>query len=123
MDKLPMEYIDKLFDCMELFYQDRWTKQFDSFYPKDMAKVIWQSALCGCTYDEIKRALVLLKQAARNPCELSPHYMEFYRYAKGTAVPRIQHQRPQVLRGDPAIAKQALDDINSKLRYRDKRQA
>ena len=114
MEKPEMELIDKLFNCMTEFYGDRWTKQFDRFLPEALVKTVWQSALTGCTYDQIRRVLVLLKQSSKNPDALPPHHVEFFRYARGTSTPIIAIQ-PKLPSCDPAIARRALDEIKTKL--------
>lgn len=114
MDKPEMEWIDKLFNCMREFYGERWTKQFDRWMPEELLKTLWQSALQGCTYDEIRGALVLLRQAAKNPSALPPHHLEFYRFAKGSSHPVIINQ-PKSANCNPEVARRAIDEIKSKL--------
>jgi len=118
MNKPEMETIDKLFNALASFYGSRWITQFDRWMTESMYKNLWQSALTGCTYDEMRIALVLLKQAARHPSALPPSHLEFYRYAKGTAQPALYRAPVVVGRGDPAVARRALDEINAKLRYK-----
>ncbi len=115
MDRPPMEWIDKLFDCMSQFYGKRWDSMFDRFMPVDLAKTLWQSALVGCTYDEIKRALVLLKRASQDPATKPPIHLEFYRYAKGTGTPTYRSKEDMLPRGNPEVARKALDDIRARL--------
>jgi hypothetical protein len=114
MEKPEMEWIDKLFNCMSEFYGTRWTKQFDRWMPESLLKTVWQSALQGCNYDEIRGALVLLKQAAKSPASIPPHHLEFYRFAKGTSHPVIINE-PKQTNCNPEIARLALDEIKSKL--------
>jgi hypothetical protein len=113
MEKPKMEWIDNIFNCLEIFYGKRWSKQFDQFMPIDLAKTVWQSALCGCTYDEIRNVLVLLKQAAKSASSEPPHYLEFYRYTKGAKPP--MPIETLAFRGDPEIARAAIADIRSRL--------
>lgn len=115
VERPPMEWVEKLFDCMSQFYGKRWEKRFDKFMPKDLAKTLWQSALVGCTYDEIKRALVLLKRSSQDPATEPPLHMEFYRYAKGTGKPAYRSAEDIHPKGDPEVARKALDDIRAKL--------
>jgi hypothetical protein len=118
MDKTAMESIDKLFNCMKEFYGDRWSSQFDRWLPEPVLKTQWQSALHGLNYDEIRGVLVLLRQAAKNPTAMPPHHLEFYHFAKGTARPYINNSKFPDERGDPEVARRALDEINQKLRYK-----
>lgn len=118
MEKPPMESVDKLFNCMSEFYGKRWDKMFDGCFPIHLAKALWQSALQGLTHDEIRGVLVLLKQAARSNTALPPNHLEFYNFAKGTARPYIATKTDDCKRGDPEVARRALDEINAKLRYK-----
>jgi len=118
MDKPDMQMIDKLFHCLHQFFGIRWSKQFDRWYTIPMAKVIWQTALTGLSYDDIKRALVSLQQSARSDAAKAPSHMEFFTFARQLAkgatdaeITRVTQQR-----GDPAIARAALDSIKSSLR-------
>jgi len=116
MEKPSMEWIDKLFLCMTDFYQERWTRQFDRWLPEPLFKAQWQSALQGLTHDEIRGVLLLLRQAAKSPAALPPSHLEFYNFAKGTAKPFIANQKIPANRGNSAIARRCLDEINAKLR-------
>ncbi len=78
MDKPPMEWIDKLFDCLGLFYGERFTSQFQKPKIADLYKTMWQSALYGYTYDEIRDLLVYLKQIAKIRNAKAPNHLEFH---------------------------------------------
>lgn len=114
MDKPNMEWIDRLFNCMSEFYVERWTKQFTKSMPEDLLKTIWQSALTGCTYDEIRGVLVLLRQAAKNNAAIPPHHLEFWSYCKGYSRPVIVYTS-RAFKSDPKVARSFLDEIKSKL--------
>jgi hypothetical protein len=114
----PREWIDKIFNCLELFYGERWTRQFDRWMPQHILKSIWQSSLTGCTYDEIKRALILLKRSATDSLSSPPHNLEFFRYVKGTSYPPLPRSTTPEYKSTPEVARAALDEINAKIRYR-----
>lgn len=116
MEKIPMEWVDKIFNCLNQFYGAKWVIQFDKFYPESLAKTAWQAALQGATYDEIRYALVLLKQNSTLKESTIPNYLEFYRYAKRLSYPKLQ-DKIEPIKGDPEIAKRSLDEIRSKLKY------
>lgn len=81
--EIPQEWIDKLFNCMESFYGEKWTIGLNEPYKIARYKTIWRSGLRGLTYDEIKQELVRQKHIASEiPMALPPHVLEFYRYAK-----------------------------------------
>ena len=114
MDEIPKEWIDKIFNCMNLWFGERWEKQIGKI-PEDLIKNVWQSGLQGLTYEQIKRALVLLKRQSENSWAIPPHIMEFFRFAKGSASPHIDYD--QAIRyGDPEVASKALAEIKGKLR-------
>lgn len=115
--KPEMEWIDKLFNCMKEFYGERWTKQFDKSQPEDLVKTIWQSALYGCNYEEIRAVLILLKRAAMNPSAKPPHHLEFWTYAKGYSKPFIMYNI-DTKKSNPDVARSFLDEINRKLKFR-----
>lgn len=114
MDRIDMEWIDKLFSCMEQFFGNRWTKRYDQFYPISLAKTLWQSALHGYSHEDIRRALVLLKQVAKNPAKSAPLHLEFYQYVDAGRRAAAEIEK-KTTRGDPEIARKAIDDIKKRL--------
>ncbi len=116
MQKIPMEWIDKLFDCMAQFYGERWARNFTAPNAEKFAKAMWQSALHGSTYDQIKAGLVLVKRGAQEPGSLPPHPLEFFRYSKGESEPAITYYKPSnQQRGSVEVATEHLSDIRHKL--------
>lgn len=116
MEKPPMEWVDKLFNCMSEFYGAKWTDRLGKA-PEDLVKTVWQSALQGLTYDEIRGALVLLKQAAKSNGAIPPHQLEFFHIAKGRKQPDIYNNAPTVTEpANPEVARKYLADIRQKLR-------
>lgn len=115
MEKPSMEMIDKLFKCMAEFYGERWTKLFTPL-TESFHKTMWQSALYGCTYEQIRAVLVYLKRAAQNPLAKPPHQLEFWNYIHSKVPPTIDYS--SVKPGRSEAAQKAFDEINSKLQYR-----
>ncbi len=115
MEKPPMEWIDKLFNCMSEFYGERWTKNFTKPEYESLAKTMWQSALQGLTYEEIKNTLVLLKRAAQHHSAMPPLHMEFFLYAKNKKAIHINYETNDGRRSSPETARRALDEIRGKL--------
>lgn len=118
MEKPSMESIEKLFNCMEEFYQERWTKTYDRWFPIHLAKTVWQSGLQGLNHEEIRGVLVLLKQAAKDPMAKPPNHLEFYNFAKGTAKVYINTRTEEDTRGDPEVARRAIAEIRAKLLHK-----
>jgi hypothetical protein len=82
MEKIPMEWVEKLFVCMEQFYGKKWSTMLGKI-PVESWKVIWQSGLTGLDYDTIKRTLVHYKQDSKKfPTSFPPHQMDFFHKAK-----------------------------------------
>lgn len=112
---MDINWIDKLFTCMEQFYGERWTKQFQKkTHAESFTKTQWKSALTGLSYEEIKQALVFYKWEAKNKPHLhAPHQLEFFHTAKRKnytyEVPLVEN------RGSPEVAKAALLDIKNKI--------
>lgn len=116
MERIPMEWIDKLFVCMAQFYGERWTKQFTMTHSEAFAKTMWQSALTGVGHDEIKKALLLLKRAAEEPGSVPPHQLEFYRYTSGDSIPLVTYYQPKSMqRGCEEVANTHLHNIKKRL--------
>lgn len=116
MEKIPDEWIDKLFTCMHEFYGDRWVRYV--YDPKIEAslKLMWKNGLYGLTYDQIKAALKLCKRQAEDLTAIPPHVMEFFRYAKGYTLPHIKYQNRPDKRGDPVLARIHISEIKKKMR-------
>lgn len=117
MKEIPTEWIDKLFNCMEQFYGDRWKCQFNKrTSPENMYKAQWKSGMIGLSYDEIKNALLLCKRSAETSSSFPPHVVEFYMIAKGRKEPYINYH-PQANKKQPneEIQKKYMDEIRKKL--------
>lgn len=115
MEKIPKEWVDKLFNCMAEFYGERWTRYFGKPHLESFYKAIWQSGLVGLSYEQIKHALVLCKRSALHPSIKPPHVMEFFRFAKGYEMPLIEYERKGEPTADPIVQRQAMDEIRQKL--------
>lgn len=116
------EWIDKLFDCMDKWYGERWNRQFTepkskvfSDYRIRYYKSVWKNGLRGLSYFEIRDALKLYKRAALDPKTFPPTCMEFFRNAKSKTSPTFDYNSKQREVTDSTIAKEALSDIKKKL--------
>lgn len=119
MDKPPMEWIDKLWDCMHLFYGEKWTNQFNKTIPSHIYKMVWQSALQGLTHEEIRNALVRYKRHAESSASIPPNHLGFHSFAKkGTLPPSrtVKRINDCEIKRDSEIAKRELDKIKAVLR-------
>ena len=115
MTIIPMDWVDKIFETLERFYEDRWSKNFQRPDSEQQEKTIWRNGLVGLTQTEIRNALVLCRRHAVHPTASIPHVMEFYRYAKGTHQPNIHYKVEKFKAGDPEVAKKYLDEIKRKV--------
>ncbi len=110
--KLPMEWVDRIFDRMSCIYKDRWTKLYGDERNASLYKTIWSSGLSGLSVNEIKKALSMCEAY---PYAQVPTHIEFYHYAKGIRVPsksgRLAKNEP--VAGNPEIAKQHLAQIKT----------
>ena len=114
---IPMDWIDKLFQCMEQFYGYRWTKQFEKPLSEDFNKKMWKSGLEGLNYNEIKATLQVLRRHALDPNNKPPHQMEFFKWAKGHSQPNIEYYEAKP-KSSADVAEKALQEIREKFHGR-----
>lgn len=121
MEKPIMEWINKIFNCLSIFYGERWTKLYSKPEYESIAKEVWQSALTGCDYDEIRDVLVYLKRAAQNPSSLPPHQLDFFHYAKKNKFPYIDYAAKTDSLCNPEVSKLYIAKIKDNLKYKNMR--
>lgn len=115
--KLPMEWVERIFERMECIYKDRWTSLVGNEGRKSILKTMWSTGLSGLDAHAIKKALSM--------CESFPHasiptHIEFYHYAKGIRTPvrtsSVKYQSPNAPQpGNPEVAKEHLAKIREQL--------
>lgn len=115
MESIPTEWVDKIFNCMNLFYGDRWTSFFNEPHLEEMHKAIWKCGLVGLKYEEIKAALVFCKASAFDHRHTIPHVMEFYRIAKGSFIPEHNRASGDDFKCDQEVQRKAMNEIRIKL--------
>lgn len=111
--KVPAEWIDRIFKRLVEAYGDRFVTCFRSETVIDLERTRWQSALIGCKPEEIKRVLDLCRLGKiKDP----PNAIEFFHYCKGNKQPTYT-KTPQVFGKEPnrELAKQYLDLLRNKL--------
>lgn len=113
MQPIPMDWIEKLFNCMAQFYGERWVKPIEKPHMQDFYKTIWQSGLSGLTYEQIKAQLVKCKKHAEDSCVSPLTVMEFYQHAKSNT-DLIVNTAPNTMR-DSLTARQHMAAIKEKL--------
>jgi len=118
MTPIPMDWIDKLFNCMAQFYGERWTEPLKNPRVEDFYKTVWKGGLTGLTYDEIKIQLLRCKKDAEYLSARPPTVMDFFHYAKNIVVPY-----PQAFDVEPNLAKKEtalhyMSEIKQKLGMR-----
>ena len=114
-EKIPVEWIDRIFKRLAEAYGDRFVTLFNSETAIDLERLRWQSGLIGCTADEIKRTLDLCRIGKiKDP----PHVIEFFHYCKGHK--QATYQKPVVYGKEPnkELAKQYIDLLRNKLHGR-----
>jgi len=85
--------IERLFNCLELFYGDRFKRIYRKSSIERYYKAIWSSAMQGVTDEEIMPVLRNLKvQAERYPYMPPPDHFEFHRLAKRYEKPVIKRR-------------------------------
>jgi hypothetical protein len=109
--KIPIEWIERIFERMEQIYGDKWISHIGKHDRQRILKSIWSVALTGCNGHEIKRAIDICEAF---PYSGIPTHVEFYHYAKGIRKPG--HMRPPIeSKGSYEVAKKYLDQIKNKL--------
>lgn len=86
MERIPMEWVDKIFDYMTSFFEETWTIPLEKPGRLSIAKKQWHTGLIGLTKDEIKKGLAICKCMAKN-AQQPPNVIEFYYYSKGVRLP------------------------------------
>jgi len=90
MEKIPKEWLDKLFGLMAEYFEDRWTDQYKEPMLESY-KLLWQNGLMGLEKEDIKHGLYVARSMAREG-QLPPNVIEFFHYSK-----RLRHP-PRVLK-------------------------
>ena len=82
--KLPLEWIDRIFQRLTDIYGSRFTTRFAKSFYVDIEKTRWQSGLYGVSAEEIKHVLNLCQTSMIKD---APNLIEFYHYCKGIKKP------------------------------------
>lgn len=103
-NKLPTEWVDRIFERLACLYNDRSTNQLPNEGRKDLYKVIWSTGLAGLSVSEIRKAFSMCEAY---PYAAIPNHIEFYHYAKGIRAPtktgRLEKNEPMA--GNPEVSK------------------
>ena len=109
--KLPMEWIDRLFDRLEAIYQDKWRAYYSNPQKISLYKSIWSTGLSGLTPEEIRNALAKCYSNTTLPNPIT-----FYHMAKNLGlVPKPKEEKITWKRGSEEIAKTYLDAMKKEL--------
>jgi hypothetical protein len=114
MNPIPDDWIDKLFVCMQEFYGQRWEALFHRKNDQNFYKTMWKNGLAGLEYDQIKDALKLYKQYAKDEHSKAPYVTDFYQTAKGFVKPVYKsHNNDHIYSSE--IRENAMREIREKL--------
>jgi len=86
-NSLPENWIDKIFDCLALFYGDRWTKQFSSPLQIDLYKTMWFNGLVGLSYDQLRHGLAVCKKYSSFSHFKPPNVVRFFQFCVSFSSP------------------------------------
>jgi hypothetical protein len=112
MQKLPMPWVERIFERLECTYKTKWTEIYGKRNRKDLYLNQWSTGLAGLTALEIQRALTMCECSSNG---YPPTVVEFYHLAKGLKIlPRNQMDVP-ITHENREIAKQYLSEIKSKI--------
>jgi hypothetical protein len=108
--KLPIEWIDRIFQRLTDIYGVKFTSKFSHPDKVDIEKARWRSGLYGLNSQEIKKVLNLcLNNEIREP----PNVIEFYHYGKNYKSP--PPPRVIIKTASPETASKYMDEIRKKL--------
>ncbi len=114
MDKVEMEWVEKIFDYMNNFFKEAWDKNFKTARDLDIAKQIWQTGLTGLNKEEIKKGLAIARGMATNKLP-PPNVIEFYHFCKGIRLPSKPKKEENFPR-DSVLAKRSLDLMRNRVK-------
>lgn len=83
---LPDNWVDKLFDCLEKFYGERWTKQFSSAFQIDLYKTVWFNGLDGLSYEQLRHGLAVCKKYSAYSYSKPPSVCKFFHFCIATSL-------------------------------------
>lgn len=114
--KVPVEWVDRIFVRLNEIYGDRFIDKFGKPEIYELERTRWQSALIGCTAEEIKRVIEYCRTGFIKD---APNAIEFFHWCKGH---KITPPKPHTVNAAPKseIAKQYMDLIREKLNGRAK---
>lgn len=90
MDVMPEESIDKIFDCLESWYGERFKRLIKTSYDKSLLKTMWFNGLNGLTEQQLRAGLLTCKRLAKQPDSKPPGLVLFYHYCL-----KISHEVPR----------------------------
>lgn len=111
MEIIPTEWVDRIFQRMEEFFQDDWRKLVEGkhhvFHPQ------WQMGLIGLNSDDIKKGLAIAKWMAAKNLK-PPTVIEFFHYTKGIRQPSTGPTKdPTPV--NPIVAKNSISTMRKML--------
>jgi hypothetical protein len=78
MNNLPTDWIDKIFNCMEKFYGEKWSNLFVKKFSLEFEKKIWFNGLNRLSYEQIKHGFVICKKKSLIKDSTPPSVIKFY---------------------------------------------
>lgn len=89
-NKLPLEWVDRIFMRLESIYGDKWKELLPNEGKKQLYQKIWSTGLSGLKATEIQKALDACRSGDKY---YPPTHIEFYHYAKGIKIPTIHEKK------------------------------
>jgi len=112
MQKLPTDWVERIFERLECTYKSKWTCLVGDERRKNIYLNQWSTGLAGLTPQEIKRALAMCECSYH---DLPPTVVEFYHMAKGLKVLKRKDSVLPMTLQTRELAEQYLTEIRSKL--------
>jgi hypothetical protein len=112
MEKLPLPWVERIFERLECAYKTKWTDLLGNEKRRNIHLVQWSTGLAGLSAQEIQRALTMCECSLR---DCPPTVVEFWHIAKGLKfLKRAAYELPMT-EENREIAKHYLSEIKSKI--------
>jgi hypothetical protein len=90
MTPLPTDWLNKLFELMENFYQDRWANIVKNDNDSSLRRAIWNNSLNNLSYEQVKNGLKKCKDLSRVKFSIPPNNIQFYHWCIGIEYKKIE---------------------------------
>jgi hypothetical protein len=91
MGELPTDWLEKLFQSMRYFYQERWENPLKDKQYRDLFKTVWNNTLRDLSYEQIRNGLKKCKYESQFKYSKPPNNMKFYHWCLN-----LEYKKPEL---------------------------